>query len=302
MVAPQFPVARKCSGQSTTRPEDEVDKFTTSSSVSDTPPRFYQTVGVAEQPRSPSLEGFEPTSELPDSSLDETRQGALDTLALCRNVITTLELTRLRKSRVGLYNWLTFWTRFYGREMTQSLSSRVSAALCCIDALFRRVSQDLHRLTQNTEEVVMDASSEQAIVYILEQMEAEVDIQRRWRRRKARHILCKMRTDIELIPVRVSDELFDDIKRGVFALDVFCDYHPGDSIAEEHDAAWSEQFVGLSTDVVELSPYLAHQRYQSAAEGWVMPLGSFTANNTSFDSIEQYYASNGNGIENSMKI
>ncbi|KAF4213022.1 hypothetical protein CNMCM8980_000154 [Aspergillus fumigatiaffinis] len=168
-------------------------------------------------------------------TLEETRDGALHTLALCRNVIITLELTRLRKSRTGFSYWMSFWARVYERPLARSLCSHVAKTLNKVDALFRAVSQELQQLTSRMEHAVAVASSEKEILYLLERMEEEVSVRQRRRRQKAQSITEKMRAKIEAIPVRVTDTLFDDLKRGVFALDVFCDYHPGDPVAEANE-------------------------------------------------------------------
>ncbi|KAH8429881.1 uncharacterized protein LDX57_007553 [Aspergillus melleus] len=260
--------------------------------------RFYRTVDGVEEPHSPIPDSPVPRetpgctakrTEQQQQALQETRLGALDTLHLCRNVITTLELTRLRKSRVGLYNWLGFWDRLYERPFAHSLASCVSTALSKIDLLFRVVSDDLHQLTQRTEHAVVSATSEREIFYLLERMEDDVEVRRLRRRRKAQVILSKMRAELEMIPMKVGDDLFDDMKRGVFALDVVCDYHPGDTVAEAHETTWPDHFTGQPVDHVELSPYLYQQSQQSqasAASGAFMPLGSYTANNTSLGSLD----------------
>ncbi|PLB50726.1 hypothetical protein P170DRAFT_445986 [Aspergillus steynii IBT 23096] len=235
-------------------------------SVTDLSQRFYRTVDSVEQPRSPAPDS--PGQPTPTNPLQETRLGALDTLTLCRNVITTLELTRLRKSRIGLYNWIGFWERLYERPFANSLASRVSTALSKIDMLFRVVSHDLHQLTQRTEDAIISATSEREILHLLERMEVDVGSRRLRRRRKAQAILNKMRTELEMIPVKVGDDLFDDMKRSVFGLDVVCDYHPGDSVAEAHETNWPDHFIGHPVGYTQ----------ESAASGAFMPLSSYTAN------------------------
>lgn len=99
----------------------------------------------------------------------------------------------------------------------------------------------------------------------LEHLENEVGVRRRRRRRRAAAILGKMRAVIEEIPVKVGEELFDEMKRGVFALDVFCDYHPGDPVAEARDRMGSVRFVDQPEDVVISSD--AYQRWLADANG-----------------------------------
>ncbi|KAL4943795.1 hypothetical protein BDV06DRAFT_188958 [Aspergillus oleicola] len=166
------------------------------------------------------------------------------------------------------------------------LSSRVMAALYKVDALFRAVSFDLHQLARKTEFAVCSASSEKEILQILERLESEVLIRGKRRRRKAQHILQKMRANIEAIPVKVNDELFDDMKRGVFALDVFCDYHPGDERAEQTERMWSQHFIGQSVGLVAVSPYLYRQwRDSSVTDSTSQPLTAYSSNNRWTDSV-----------------
>ncbi|KAE8322828.1 hypothetical protein BDV39DRAFT_196411 [Aspergillus sergii] len=243
--------------------------------------RFYRSIDSVSRADSPNLE--EPVSTNGDesqASIEDTRRGALHTLSLCQSVITTLELTRLRKSRTGIFYWLAFWERLYSRGFARSLGSRVTAALTKVDILFRTVANELHQLTQRMEYAIAHAPTEKDILRMLEQMEDEVGVRRRRRRKKAQAILNKMRVHIEGIPVKVSDELFDDMKRGVFALDVFCDYHPGDPVAEEHESMWPEYFV-------EQSGW--QQGEASAAAGSYMPLTGYTGNNAEVEYLEEEY-------------
>lgn len=196
----------------------------------------------------------------PNISLLEARADALHTLSLCRTVITSLELTRMRKSRVGYSYWVSFWQRLYERSLAHSLGNIVSAALSRVDTLFRNVSKELHQVTVRMEHAVRQASSEREILRILELMEAEVGYHRKRRRKKAQGILDKMRANIEAIPVTVGDELVDDMKRGIFALDMYCDYHPGDQAAEERDRLGPEQFLRQQHPDMANAPAHYHRR------------------------------------------
>ncbi|RDW81666.1 uncharacterized protein DSM5745_05223 [Aspergillus mulundensis] len=225
-------------------------------------PRYYRSldIGVRQgpdaEPEAPTL--IADTLDGPEP-LEMARLEALQTLDACRHVITSLELTRLRKSRSGLYNWMAFWERLYKRSFASMLSARVMDALVKVDVLFRTVAYDLHQLAQKTELAIVSASSEKEIIHVLQRMEDEVNARRRRRRRKAKRILEKMRVNIEAIPVKVSDELCDDMKRGVFALDVYCDYHPGDESAERAERMWSQHFISQPIGLVAVSPFLYRQ-------------------------------------------
>ncbi|KAJ9249999.1 hypothetical protein DTO195F2_8314 [Paecilomyces variotii] len=165
----------------------------------------------------------------------QARSDAFQTLSACRNVIACLELTRMSKSRIGFAYWVDFWERLYERPLARSLTSRVSIVRAKVDTIFQKTSKELNHLTWEVEKGVAAAGSEKEVLRLLERMETDVALHRRRRRRSAQALLDKLRDSIEQIPVDVSDELFDDLKRGIFALDPFCDYHPGDPDAEKRD-------------------------------------------------------------------
>ncbi|KAL5336688.1 hypothetical protein BJX70DRAFT_389749 [Aspergillus crustosus] len=244
--------------------------------------RYYRSIDIGIRPEpDPDLEPQNPIPGILDrqESLEMTRLEALHTLDTCRHVIAALELTRLRKSRSGLCHWIAFWEQLYERSFAAMLTTRVMAALYKVDALFRAVSFDLHQLAHKTELAIAGATSEKEILHILERMEDEVGIRRKRRRRKAMHILMKMRANVEAIPVKVNDELFDDMKRGVFALDVFCDYHPGDERAEQTERSWQQHFIGQSVGLVAVSPYLYLQWRESVvSESTSLPLTAHSSN------------------------
>ncbi|KAL2831764.1 hypothetical protein BDW59DRAFT_139989 [Aspergillus cavernicola] len=252
--------------------------------------RYYSSVDTGLRPDpdpDPILEPLISITNVTDDpeSLEMTRLEALHTLNACRHVIATLELNRLRKSRTGLYNWIAFWEQLYERSFAALLTSRVTLVLYKIDALFRAVSFDLHQLAQRTELAVASASSEKEIFHILERMEDEVSIRGKRRRRKACHMLEKLRANIEAIPVKVSDELFDDLKRGVFALDFFGDYHPGDERAERSERMWHQHYIGQSVGLVAVSPYLYRQWRESAVSDSSLPLTAYSSNTCWTDSV-----------------
>ncbi|PWY89270.1 hypothetical protein BO70DRAFT_359552 [Aspergillus heteromorphus CBS 117.55] len=258
------------------QPTAPIPRSTTTTNTNEQSERFYRTVECENRHESAEFPDRNAVAEAAavrrQLSLEDTRRNALHTLSLCRSVIASLEITRLHKSRTGLHYWLGFWERIYERPFARMLSSRVTGALARIDTLFRAVSNELHQLTRRMNQDITHATSEQEILRLLERMEEEVGTRRRRRRKKAQSIVQKMRANIESIPVKVTDELFDDLKRGVFALDVYCDYHPGDSVAEEHESAWPERCSPMRS--VAVSPYLQNQWHESAAAGAYMPMPS----------------------------
>ncbi|KAL4752143.1 hypothetical protein BDW72DRAFT_192284 [Aspergillus terricola var. indicus] len=269
-------------------------------------PRYYRSLdtGVHPDPEGepePHISIANPL--IAQESVEMTRLEALHTLDACRHVIATLELTRLRKSRIGLYNWMAFWDRLYHRSFAAVLSSRVMDALYKVDSLFRAVASYFHELTQKTELAITRASSEKEIIHVLQRMEGEVDIRRRRRRRKARHILEKMRAEIEAIPVKVSDDLFDDMKRGVFALDVYCDYHPGDERAERAEQMWSQHFINQSVGLVAVSPFLYRQwRESSVSNRASRPLTTYSSNTTQCPRLYRVRTIDGNREDYSRSL
>lgn len=127
-----------------------------------------------------------------------------------------------------------------------------------IDSLFRSVSVDLHRLIMHIEAEIRSTESAQQVLSFLELLEEEVGVRRRQRRKDAATILERLRRGIEKIPIRVTDALFVDLKRGVFALDMRCDYHPGDPVAETRDRMAPAQFIN-GYEAVAVSPSLYQQ-------------------------------------------
>lgn len=234
--------------------------------------RFYSNRRSNDEHSTNTAQGAQPTAQSTSQqqqesspTLEETRGNALGTLAMCRNVIATLEVTRMYKSRLGFCWWLAFWERLYERALARSLGAKITNATTRINALFRGVALDLNRVTQRMEIAVRQAGSEREILKYLEHMEYEVGIRRRSRRKKAAMILNKMRASIETIPVKVTDDLFDDMKRGVFGLDVFCDYHPGDPQAEERDRSGQAQLL----EAAEAARSLDFYQWELGPEGEV---------------------------------
>lgn len=235
--------------------------------------RFYSfrqnhnetSVASASEGTSPTAPGANEQQQESPSTLEETRGNALRTLALCSNIIAVLEVTRMYKSRLGFCWWTAFWERLYDRDLARALGSRAMRATAKINDLFRAVADDLNRITQRMEYAVRQAESGQEILMYLEHMEDEVGVLRRHRRKKARTILNRMRASMECIPVKVTDELFDEMKRGVFALDVFCDYHPGDPQAELRDRTGHTQLLEHAVSPTESPEF--YQRWLLAPQG-----------------------------------
>jgi hypothetical protein len=92
---------------------------------------------------------------------------------------------------------------------------------------------------------------------------------------------------MELIPVKVGNELFDDMKRGVFALDIYCDYHPGDPVAERTEQMWSQHYIDQPISLVAVSPYLYRQwRETSVSSDMSLPLMAYNSNTCWANTLE----------------
>ncbi|KAK2758728.1 hypothetical protein FQN54_003418 [Arachnomyces sp. PD_36] len=165
----------------------------------------------------------------------EAREQALHTLGRCRSLLISLEMTRMSKSRIGRRNWMRFWDRIYEAPLSRALCEEVDRVFSKVDMVFRVAAKDLCNLTFAVKRCLRAAKTEGDVITILEEMERVTIDRREMRRQAVMDILEGLRFSIERIPVDVSDELFDDLKRGVFALDPVGDYHPGDPEAEERD-------------------------------------------------------------------
>lgn len=186
----------------------------------------YTTTPILNQPT---------TDEAESRSIADARTQALYTLSVCRNVIASLEVTRIWKSRVGFIHWRAFWYQVYARPYGRLITRRVALARLQIEELFRFIARYFQRLTQHTEESMRRFQSEDPIWESMRILEITVVMWRHRRRKRAQEILNAMRSSLESIPIIVTDELFIDMKRGVFALDAVCDYHPGDPQAEARE-------------------------------------------------------------------
>jgi hypothetical protein len=176
-----------------------------------------------------------PPPQLVAQSFIQAREQAIHTLEMCRSILLSLEMTRMCKARTGARNWMLFWHRIYYPELARALCGEVNQMFPKIDTTFRTSAKSLCNLTYTVSRCIKAATTEAEIVNILEEMERTTIERREIRRECVLDLLDCLRVRIEDIPVEVSDELFDDMKRGVFALDARGDYHPGDADAEARD-------------------------------------------------------------------
>ncbi|OJD26685.1 hypothetical protein ACJ73_01934 [Blastomyces percursus] len=205
-----------------------------------------------------SKEGYEPVQCRPaspaDSAIDigdsspppnksvpvppsvlEAREDAKDILNNCRTALISLELMRMRKSRIGMSNWVAFWQRIYSPELTKVICTTIASAAPKVDKVFQSVAKDLFNITYRAAENIKMATTEAQIIQCWQLMEQETITYRNLRDRYIRTIMEDLRVSIEAIPVDISNELFDDLKRAIFVVDPSGNYHPGDPEAEERD-------------------------------------------------------------------
>ncbi|WEW58404.1 hypothetical protein PRK78_003872 [Emydomyces testavorans] len=188
-------------------------------------------------PASPADSGIEIVTfrSEPSEAVLALRHYAAQDLAMCRETIVILELTRMRKSRIGMRNWIIFWIQIYDSCLAQKIIGVVGAVYLEIDRLFRRTAQQMCHITYNIGKRMAQIRTAHEAKTIWHQMEQQIIRYREMRRSCAQLIFDRLRCNLEGIPVDVPNELFDDLKRGIFSLDRFGDYHPGDPKAEEWD-------------------------------------------------------------------
>ncbi|PGH02999.1 hypothetical protein GX51_04317 [Blastomyces parvus] len=177
-----------------------------------------------------------PTKFVPiPPSVLKAREDAKYILNNCRTTLLSLELTRMRKSRIGMSSWVAFWQRIYSPELAKVICTTIASAAPKIDKVFRSVAKELFNITYRAAENMAMATTEAQITQCWQLMEQETITYRNLRDRYVRAILEDLRLSIEAIPVDISDELFDDLKRAIFAVDPSGNYHPGDREAEDRD-------------------------------------------------------------------
>lgn len=263
-----------------------------------TPSQVWERAIPDRQPQSSTLSrvdspGFEIVEQLSpvSSSVAEARNNAIHVLKACRTSLLYLELTRMRKARLGLRNWIAFWHRVYSPDLANTLSKQICFSFPKIDKIFRTISRRLQALTQKILKRIESATTESQLVYYWEYMEWRILAWRRLRQLRVLKALEELRLNLEKIPIDVPDGLFEDLKRGIFALTSWGEYHPGDREAEEHDEkclgqidaegylrsdpemvdrpGFTNEFQGaLERAAVEVPEVLAQQQEQSTSDEW----------------------------------
>ncbi|EEP76724.1 predicted protein [Uncinocarpus reesii 1704] len=238
-------------------------------------------------PQDPPLDQ-EPEANIPDSAIKSVtfrsepseavlslRHYVAQDLAMCRKIIVTLELTRMRKARLGLQNWILFWRQIYDANLARTITLVVSTVYMELDQLFRATAQNMCHITYNIGKRMALLRTVHEARAVWHQMEQQIVRWRNIRRSRAQKIFHDLRLDLENIPVDVPEMLFDDLKRGIFALDPFGDYHPGDAEAEEKDKqadgkACAEDYVNQQPDLPSRPGFSNefHMALQAASAGF----------------------------------
>ncbi|ODH52116.1 hypothetical protein GX48_01670 [Paracoccidioides brasiliensis] len=173
-------------------------------------------------------------ASVPPSVL-EARKNAKYVLNNCRATLLALELTRMRKSRIGMSSWVAFWHRIYDPELARAICATIVRVAPKIDKVFRSIAKELFDLSYKIGADIERATTDAQIIRCWQLMEQETVAYRNLRERYVTAILEDLRLSIEAIPVDISDDLFNDLKRAIFVVDPTGNYHPGDPEAEERD-------------------------------------------------------------------
>lgn len=189
------------------------------------------------------------------ASVIHGRKAAAEILSLCRTMLTTLELTRMRKARIGLQYWTGFWHRIYKAPLSDDICYCVREMYPKMDEIFKITAEHIMKIIAIAEERIARAQSEGEIAVLLRQMELQIKQCVEIRQINAQIIFETMRLNFERIPVDVGDEMYDDLKRGIFALDSDGNYHPGDPVAEEKDKhvgrpLWGGGYISNQPDLL----------------------------------------------------
>ncbi|KAJ5675084.1 uncharacterized protein N7477_005018 [Penicillium maclennaniae] len=203
-------------------------------------------------------------------------------------MITTLELSRITASRVGSAIWYSFWDSLYTRETLQVITDFVNQARRRIDSLFNKTATRLHTMLNLIHTSVRFAATAAQIIWEMEIIEEHAYWEREHRRRKAARILEKMRAHIQNATCLVIDEdKLTDMKRGIFSLDVLCDYYPH-TLADGHTAVVLPVGEPESLPCLQYDPSLDHRsgtvlihnaRHYRVAPGY-RPVGNYYLDST----------------------
>lgn len=227
-------------------------------------------------------------NDVENPAITDAQARSLNMLSVCRKAISVLEITRMQKSRLGFVRWQSFWERIYLRPYARRIIAPVRIARVQIDHLFRFIAAVLQRCTQQTAECVLRLKTEDAIRQSMELLETTVGNWRQVRRQKAQEILNRMRASIEAIPIAFRDGLFVDLKRGVFALDAACDYHPGDPATEDRERRFKIRIYPAGTQRLVMSPRFYREWQEAMIQSLAVDVRNSYARETGQDIGENW--------------
>lgn len=233
--------------ESSAEPQSSVDS---TSRPSSTPPEVTQHPG--------GRNGRFPIGEAEQKVIDQMRAQAIRNFEKCLASLAQEEAVRLQKSRIGCNNWAHFWQRIYPRHIIRELLIRVAKTRADIDRLYRRSAEAYRKLIQKAEGSVLSRHGAIATSEALKMFKPAENDLGRVRRKRARNILRRLRTSFGEIPLKISNEQFIDMKRGLFSLCEDGEYHDGDAQAEERECPFQVILSSSEYQQFVLSPSYYH--------------------------------------------
>ncbi|KAJ5114464.1 hypothetical protein NUU61_000223 [Penicillium alfredii] len=199
------------------------------------PERFYRTRERSESRA--EQEGAQRPAEITVMVMPEPlRNAKIEAYRIviqCHWLVGDLEVERMTKSRLGVSAWSRYWHNVYSYYDLRKIGDAVSAALHDINVLYLGLAVGLHELLERTDNQITHSSNEAMVAQAMTTMEQEVD--RRWDRcrHRAHRTIEIMRDTIQSeLPLVISDDLLDRMKRGIFALTPDYGYAPGRTYPE----------------------------------------------------------------------
>lgn len=217
---------------------------------SSTPPEVTQYPG--------GRNGRFPICEAEQKVIDQMRAQAIRNFEKCRASIAQEEAVRLQKTRIGCNNWAHFWQNIYPRHIVRELLIRVAKTRADIDRLYRRSAEVYGKLIQKAEGSVLSRHGAIATSEALKMFKPAENDLGRVRRKRTRNILRRLRASFGEIPLKISNEQFNDMKRGLFSLCEDGEYHDGDAQAEERERPFQVILSSPECQQFVLSPSYYH--------------------------------------------
>lgn len=178
------------------------------------------------RPSAPDGDPGPPSPPPPVRDVKDARADIHKQLSLCRQLIITFELTRMRQSRIGSQEWFHLWRRVYTDEIGSGLCRRVADTMPVIARLFFSAVRKLCALTKEIERRVDAATSIEETDQLLDEISDRGLKCCEERRKRAVRILEAMRKDFVYVPIAITDNVFSEIERDIFGVDGNGNYHP----------------------------------------------------------------------------